>query len=667
MKSTKLIPLLVVSFLLSLTFMHYKPSCVTRNLLEMYQINEICDKTSDDLMSRYTKHDFTYEPDKKVHSEALIRYIKNNDIKHIIEYLPHVAPFGILFLIGICSCVGWFFYCFCCCCPSCCCKPNSNNKPGCCGYTSSIILLAVYGIIVALAVTNFGLSTTLLEGINGASCAFFKFYDTVLHGESEEVQLPRWDGIEKIINKLDETAELIDDIDFDIDERGSAIEAIKDQNNQISSTIKTLDYEVPNIRKSITSMYPEFDLLQTYTPMNNPNSELGQIYNEYINHIGVPFTILNNSQKPFEKIVSNKREFSNSLSKSANTISKIENRFNDIADKVLNEWYTLQSKINSYGPILYFLLCGFFCFFGVLGFLSTMFYCCCKYGCMKFMLHLTWNFFTLLAFVGMLIGSRCCLVGKVSSDAVGVVSFLFGDNLQSDEVLFFKEGKSTELINICVNGDGNMRETLNLNEMMEPLNQLYNLSKFMDESYNNVSKCDFPVLKGVKDKYDNCKDTSGWVINTYAEVRNEIMGKGVMFLFEGDNCPSSVTECLKFEEFIDGNEKNEEKLLSKIKQYDISVLLESKIRDLIKYTSVCKTYLTKNPSIRQSHEEMWKIATVGINGDKSLKENLETELKNRKEFTDKLYSIFSSILGEPQDNSTTNVFDIINCGMYTYI
>ena len=662
MKSSKLIPLLVVSFLLSLTFMHYKPSSVTRNLLEMYQINEICDKTSDDLMSRYTKHDFTYEPDKKVHSEALIRYIKDNDIKHIIEYLPQVAPFGILFLIGICSCVGWFFYCFCCCCPSCCCKPNSNNKPGCCGYTSSIILLAIYGIIVALAVTNFGLSTTLLEGINGASCAFFKFYDTVLHGESEEVQLPRWDGIEKIVNKLDETAELIKDIDFNVSP--SAIEEIEKQTDEINDTIQTLDNEVPLIRESITNVSSEIDLLKTYTPKNNPDSELGQIYNEYINHIKVPFTILNNSQKPFEEIINNKREFSNSLSKSANTISKIENRFNDIADKVLDEWYTLQSKINSYGPILYFLLCGFFFFFGVLGFLSTMFYCCCKCGCMKFTLHLTWNFFTFLAFVGMLIGSICCLVGKVSSDAVGVVSFLFRDNLQSDEVLFFREGKSTELINICINGDGNMRETLNLNEMMEPLNQLYNLSKFMNESYKNVSGYDFPVLEGVKKKYDNCKDTSEWVIKTYAEVRNEMMGKEVMFLFKEDEnvCPKEEN-CRYFENYI--QEGNEELLSNETDQYGIS--LKSKIQDLIIYSSVCQTYLNENSSIRTSHETMRKVRKVATDGDKSLQKNLETELSNRKEFTNKLYSIFSSILGEPQDNSTTNVFDIINCGMYTYI
>ena len=639
MKSSKLIPLLVVSFLLSLTFMHYKPSSVTRNLLEMYQINEICDKTSDDLMSRYTKHDFIYEPDKKVHSEALIRYIKDNDIKHIIEYLPQVAPFGILFLIGICSCVGWFFYCFCCCCPSCCCKPNSNNKPGCCGYTSSIILLAIYGIIVALAVTNFGLSTTLLEGINGASCAFFKFYDTVLHGESEEVQLPRWDGIEKIVNKLDETAELIDNIN--IEDSTGEIGEIENKNAKINNIIHKLDKDVPTISHS--------ELLKTYTPKNNPDSELGKIYNEYINHIGIPFTILNNSQKPFEEIVKNKHEFSNSLWKSANTISKIENRFNNIADKVLDEWYTLQSKINSYGPILYFLLCGFFCFFGVLGFLSTMFYCCCKCGCMKFMLHLTWNFFTLLAFVGMLVGSICCLVGKVSSDAVGVVSFLFGDNLQSDEVLLFREGKSTELIDICINRDGNMRETLNLNEMMEPLNQLYNLSKFMNESYKNVSECEFQVLKRVKDKYDNCKDK--WFEDTYNNLKFEMNNTKKLFLFSEDTCPEG-NQCYFFEKFIQDEKVDETALLKEITSNGISEF-KTKILDLAKYFCGCSL-------IQRSHETMLENAPV-------LQQNLETELSNRKEFTNKLYSIFSSILGEPQDNSTTNVFDIINCGMYTYI
>ena len=429
--------------------------------------------------------------------------------------------------------------------------------------------------------------------------------------------------------------------------------------------IKILNEEVPKLREKISTEDKKIlhDFLSTYTPMTDPDSDLGKIYNEYVNHIEKPFMILSESQEPFEKLVSNKNEFSNSLSDSASSISKIENTFNDIADKVLDEWYTVQSNINSYGPTLYFLLCGVFCFFGTLGFLRTLFYCCCRCDCMKIMLHFTWNFFTLLSFFGMLIGSIFSLVGKVGSDAVGVVSFLFGDNLQSSEVLYFGQGESTELIDICINGDGYMEKKLKLNEMMEPLNELYNLSRFMTESYNNVSGYNFSELTEIKNKYDNYKDTSEWVKRVYTEVRKEMKNTGIMFVFEEDKAECFIEEkqCFNFEQ----NREHIQEIISQ--KGTISEKLENNTNILLKYIELTDNLLNDDPesSIRNIHKKM--LENVHNGGDGSIKTSLKEELGKRKNFTDELYKIFSSMLGEPQDNSTVNVFDIINCGMYTYI
>ena len=671
MKSSKLIPLLTLSFLLSLTFVHYKPSITPRNLIETYQVNEVCNRTSKDILSRYKTHDFTYEPNKNSKTDALVNYLKDNNIKYIIEYLPRVLLFAILIIIAIFSLIGWLCYCCCCCCPSCCCKPNKDNKPGCCGFTTALFLLVFYGIIVVMAVTNIGLSSKLLEGINGASCALFKFYDTVIHGEDEEIQLPRWDGIKKILDKLDETALFINQIEFNSAEGQEAINKIEQDKETVVEYITTLNEQVYKMKQSFTPEDKEYlhDFLNKYTPMTEPNSDLGKIYKEYVQHIEVPFKILNDSQIPFTKIVENTNEFSNLLKDSSGSISDIEGSFNDIADSALNEMYDIQDNINSYGPLIYYLLCGVFCFFGVLGFLGALFYCCCKCTCMRVMLHFTWNFLALLSFVGMIVGSAFGLVGTVGSDAVGVLSFLFGENLQSSEVILLEQGQSTELIDICINGDGRMENKLKLNDMMGPLNQIYNLSKFMNESYGNVHGFDFPELKEVTHKYENYKDTSEWIKERYNKMINDMAARqSICFVFKEDKDQCSGENCEVFEDYIDFPPEKIQNTLSQ-KPYNEFGSIIMEVYNYMKYANdkLSTKYSDTNLTIRDVHQNMLTIIKDGNGeGNGPIQTNLENELLRRKTITDQLYSIFSSILGDSQNNSTVNIFDIINCGKYIY-
>ena len=665
MKSSKLIPLLTLSFLLSLTFVHYKPSITPRNLIETYQVNEVCNRTSKDILSRYKTHDFTYEPHKNSKSDALVNYLKDNNIKYIIEYLPRVLLFAVLIIIAIFSLIGWLCYCCCCCCPSCCCKPNKNNKPGCCGFTSALFLLVFYGIIVVMAVTNIGLSSKLLEGINGASCALFKFYDTVINGEDVEIQLPRWDGIKKIVDKLDETALFINQIEFDSAEGQKAINKIEQDKETVVNYITKLNEQVDKMKQSFTPEDKKYlhDFLSTYTPMTEPNSDLGKIYKEYVQHIEVPFKILNDSQEPFTKIVENTNEFSNLLKDSSWSITDIEKSFNDVADSVLNEMYDIQGNINSYGPLIYYLLCGVFCFFGVLGFLGALFYCCCKCTCMRVMLHFTWNFLALLSFVGMIVGSAFGIVGTVGSDAVGVLSFLFGENLQSNEMILLEQGQSTELIDICINGDGRMEDKLKLNDMMEPLNQIYNLSKFMNESYDNVYGFDFPELKGVTHKYENYKDTSEWIKKRYNEMKSVTANR---FLFREDKAQCLGENCKVFEDYIEFPEEIQN-IVNQEPEFEKSIIME--IYNYMKYANdKLSTKLSDTElKIRDVHQNMLTIMKDrNEEGNGPIQTDLENELYNRKKVTDQLYSLFSSILGDSQDNSTVNIFDIINCGKYIY-
>ena len=170
---SKYFPLLITSFLLTITFL-YVPTTThnsLRQLLSLSETNSICDKSQSDILERYISKDFTYIPNNKSKSKHLISFVQNPTKHNFVNYLPRILVFSIYILIGLLLIIGWFFCCCCCCCPGACCKHIRTHSPGYCGETSLVILLTFYGIIISISVINLGLSAKLQEGMNGTSCA----------------------------------------------------------------------------------------------------------------------------------------------------------------------------------------------------------------------------------------------------------------------------------------------------------------------------------------------------------------------------------------------------------------------------------------------------------------------------------------------------------------
>ena len=694
MPLSKYLPLLITSFLLTITLLYFPTTTnySPRQLLSLSETNSICDKSQSNILERYISKDFTYIPNNKSKSEDLISFVQKPSKHNFVNYLPRILIFSICILIGLLLIIGWFFYCCCCCCPGCCCKHISTHSPGYCGETSLVILLILYGMIIAMSVTNLGLSAKLQEGMNGTSCALFKLYDTIMNGEKEYIQRPRWEGIEDIITKLTETQMYLNTISFDAAKSEAALEEIKKSKDSVLEDINKLDKYVIELKSNHSDLIEKYLFLYSYTNLSDSRSMLGKFYNEYLIHIDKPYELLLESQEVFANLYSNKTSFINALESSITSINEIQVLLNELSSELLDKWYDIQIKINSYGIFVYYILSILFIVIGVLGFVSAFLYSCNQCHHLGVSIHITWNLLSLFSIIGIIIGSCFGIVGIVGTDSIGLFQYIFKDNLYSDNRLIFSnKTNSFELIDICFNKNGQIEQALGLKELMTPLNQVFNLSKYLNESYSNVNEYMFPVISQIKRNYTYIQYSSYWIRNKYAQLKILLEYQDQKWLFKEDkclfgdvicrdiSCMNNTETCFYFEDWIDENKEADfEQIITE--SVSTSGKYSEAIKEVFDYAKsvnaiLDETFEKNEPSneqptivdtMRTMHSSILGsiIGEEGGEGNSALKYMIGNEIEIRKKMSDDIYNMYENWLGVKAKNGNekdVNVFEILNC------
>lgn len=696
---SKYLPLLITSFLLTITFL-YVPTTTNnslRQLLSLSKTNSICEKSQNDILERYISKDFTYIPNNKSKPEHLIPFVQNPTKHNFVNYLPRILIFSICIIIALLLIVGWFFCCCCCCCPGACCKHIRTHSPGYCGETSLVILLTFYGIIIAMSVINLGLSAKLQEGMNGTSCALFKLYDTIMNGEKEYIRRPRWEGIEDIVAKLTETQMYLNSISFDAAKSEAALEDIRKSKNSVLEDINKLDKYVRELKLNYSDVVEKYLFLHSY-PLSDSKSVLGNVYNEYLIHINKPYELLLESQNVFTNLYSNKASFINALAGSIKSINDIQILLNDLSSELIDKWYDIQIKINSYGIFVYYILSILFIVFGVLGFISVFLYSCNHYHNLDVSIHITWNVLYLFSIIGMIVGSCFGIVSIVGIDSIGLFQYIFKDNLYSNNKLIFSNNtNSFELIDICFNENGRIEQALGLKELMTPLNQVFNLNKYLNESYANVNEYSFPIINQVKRNYTYIQYSSYWIRNKYAQLKTLLEYQDQKWLFKEDkclfgddmicrdlSCMNSIETCFYFEDWItEGKDIEFQQIMTECTS--TSGKYSEAIKEVFDYAKDVNVILDKmfenngstndSPTIvdtiRTSHSSIlgYIIGEEGGEKNSSLKYMIGNEIEIRKEISDNIYNMYKNWLGvnmKIDNEKDVNVFEILNCGFMKY-
>ena len=493
---------------------------------ELSGIDQICERGSDDLKKYYITGDLTEiglkeedgikcEEKEEKYFKSLINIVKvamgteEGDEKELrnlelsfseiqddlINYLMHMLPVFIFFVIGILSLPGWPICCFCCCCNCCCCC--CCKKPGC-KIPCFIFTYIFYGLSVAICLYGLTQANKIFVGLADTECSMLRFFDQILEGEIKQTT-PRWPGIEGI-------GEIIEDINNEVENlRAGTLDSLNGEIRQIGRVKETFLGKMESSGEKFSGTEAIGDYSKPYDfNIDGRGAIKGTFVLDLIKFFGhkesgkesyVPEnSILNAWQQEYDIVSKNADEYlkkasdifgkvsdkasgdiTKSLNEAKNTLNEIKDSFNDIKSEIEGILVDYSELIDKYGKL------GVKVVFGVLGLMNIalavfiLFIClfsgkmctnCCCCRCIfKFFTHLLWNILAILTFVTFMVGFIFSLVGTLGYDVMSVVSYVLStDNLgeNGEGILVDKLGDSKKYLDTCINGDGKILNLLDI-------------------------------------------------------------------------------------------------------------------------------------------------------------------------------------------------------------
>ena len=93
--------------------------------------------------------------------------------------------------------------------------------------------------------------------------------------------------------------------------------------------------------------------------------------------------------------------------------------------------------------------------------------------------------FTIIVFI---LFGFICFVWVIAKDCSSIGYYIFSEeNLLSDNLRVIKNGTSSSYINICINGNGELKSVFEFDNSMEALDELYNLGNTIKEFSDSFS------------------------------------------------------------------------------------------------------------------------------------------------------------------------------------
>ena len=442
----------------------------------------------------------------------------------LMTYGKHILPILFFLVVAILCIPGWLICCICCCCNCCCCC--CCKKPGC-KCPCFIFTYVFYGLSVAICIYGLSQSKSIFVGLADTECSFLKFFDQVLEGETKQ-EKPNWPGIKNINDILDN---LISELKIMKD---STISTLTNKRTSISDGRDRFENDMikagksfyksdgntykDNLIKSSSPIYSHeyildiVNLFGKYNPVNSKfepeHSTLDRWENEYKTTTHTADTYMETAFTSFENILDaqvntliknlgNGKDQLNEIKKSFESIEK------DIEDVILD----YSETIDDYGKL------GFRLLFSVLGLMNIalgvfmFFICffsgkiCTNCGCcrclFKFLTHLLWNILAFLMIIIFLLGSIFCLVGKVGSDTMSLISFIVSvDN--TENVIIDKLGDSKSYLDRCINGDGDIISEIGIDNRVDSFNAINNVeNQIITAKANFTSLRDNPIIYSI--------------------------------------------------------------------------------------------------------------------------------------------------------------------------
>ena len=493
-----------------------------RNLEFKEDTDKICEKGSKELKEYYSTGDPSKfgieeikEEDRPEHIKALINMINEGTSggegleDNAMTYVKHLIPVFFFLAVAILAIPGWIVCCSCCCCNCYCCCCCIKQ---CCQLPFYIVTNVMYAIVVGVSIYGLSQSNSIFVGLADTECSLLRFLGEILDGETKG-RTPKWGGIDKIKNKLQETVTKINGLKGSVTTNlgntktdvTSAESTFKGKLKDSCTTINgdTTNYNYNDYRLDIAGDYGTFGESEPTYPL----SFVGVWYNEYKTISEQTTTNMESVESNFDEITKND-EMTDTLSDVSTQFEDIKNSIDSVKGEISDVIINNSDTIEDYGKLGFKIvfsvltvidvaiaaLMFLFCFFSGKSCSS-----CCFIRCgLKIVLHILWNIMAFLMICTFLIGTIFTLVGTLGKDLTSAVSYIVGEeNLGKGENAILL-GEAAEKLNICINKDGDINRLIHLDDNSNYLEQLKTLeNRIIDLEQRSTN------LKNQKIAYNN--------------------------------------------------------------------------------------------------------------------------------------------------------------------
>ena len=254
------------------------------------------------------------------------------------------------------------------------------------------------------------------------------------------------------------------------------------------SNANGIEVNGPDSYTSYSKVIPEYAL--NYGPKEKVQTLLYEINNEYTRLNSRIMSSINEASNYIDGVFSN-NNFEDDLYFASNKVFVLEEAFEKLKEYIGYRWNEFQPLF----PAIKNVMKNFLYITMVLSLGITSLYFInymdefrrCNNLLKAFttifwnLLYLfSWMLYFMIGFIGML-----AIIGK---DYANIVSYLTSEeNLTSEEPKILLKIEAVDYLNICVNGDGNLKEKLNLGESMNDLQNLYSLYDTLNSHITTLS------------------------------------------------------------------------------------------------------------------------------------------------------------------------------------
>ena len=474
-----------------------------RNLDFKEDTNTICEKGTEELRNYYATGDLETIGLKegKIGGEDQPDYIKNllkliDGDGDLMDYIMHLLPVLIFLVITVLFLPGWLVCCICscanCCCCCCCKKPN-------CKLPFFIITSVIYALGIAISIYGLSVSNSVFVGLADAECSILKFVGEVLEGETKD-ELPKWGGISGIkeifLTTKDKINSLSGEVTTKLNNKKEEAELAKNNFEEVldkfSKSIKD-ETEYKKVLSALTDSSKNgdyyLDIVKQFGTFDKTSKEATpeisltkSWYEEYRIIAQNSEDQMGTVNENYNDLINEKKTATDALEEGVSSIESIESSFDSIKDSISQAIIDYSEIIEKYGKL------GFKVVFSALMVIDAIIaafitlriftqFLNCKNLCLncflKSLIHILWNILALLTFFTLFLGFIFTLLGTIGKDLISAVKFLVSEeNLsKNNEALLISD--AAEYLTTCIDGDGDLKKTLNLN--IDSINIIENL------------------------------------------------------------------------------------------------------------------------------------------------------------------------------------------------